>query len=138
MAESDRPVGEGGRWDEWGEDRIGGVEFRFAPMPWNWRLRWHKDDLTPFWWVEVGPFAMLLSLNFLDRKPRSEPTAHVRTVGECLTMGGHDGSPCSFCGATRPRPPAIPRKKCCIGRWNGTSIVHRDDCPTLSGTAGGH
>lgn len=33
------------------------------------------------------------------------------TVGECLTLGGHDGSPCSFCGhKTMPRPPAIPKK----------------------------
>lgn len=35
--------------------------------------------------------------------------AALRTVGECLTLGGHDGSPCSFCGhKSRPRPPAIP------------------------------
>jgi hypothetical protein len=56
-------------WRDRLEDRIGGVEFRFAPMPWNWRLRWSKDDLTPFWWIEVGPFAMLLSLNFIGWKP---------------------------------------------------------------------
>lgn len=32
------------------------------------------------------------------------------TPGECLTLGGHDGSPCSKCGhKSRPRPPAIPK-----------------------------
>jgi len=51
------------------------------------------------------------------------------TVGECLTLGGHDGNPCSKCGNTWPRrPPAIPKPKCCGGRWNGCSIVHTDDC----------
>ena len=30
--------------------------------------------------------------------------------GECLTLGGHDGNPCSRCGReARPRPPAIPK-----------------------------
>jgi hypothetical protein len=34
----------------------------------------------------------------------------VRTPGECLTLGGHDGSPCSFCGRiARKRPPPIPK-----------------------------
>jgi glucose/arabinose dehydrogenase len=49
-------------WQERMEDRFGGVEFRFAPMPWNWSVRWWHDDLEPFWWVHFGPFSMLLSL----------------------------------------------------------------------------
>lgn len=33
------------------------------------------------------------------------------TPGECLTLGGHDGNPCSRCGRKeRSRPPAIPKK----------------------------
>lgn len=63
------------------------------------------------------------------RLTTDDESKYVRTVGDCLTLGGHDGSPCSFCGHTsRPRPPAIPKPKCCGGRWNGASIVHKDEC----------
>lgn len=34
---------------------------------------------------------------------------------------------CSTCDSARP--PAVPKPKCCGGRWNGASIVHTDDCP---------
>ena len=58
------------------------------------------------------------------------------TPGECLTLGGHDGDPCSRCGRERPqrptsRPAGLPRCKACdsrIRRRDG-STIHADGCP---------
>ena len=45
--------------------------------------------------------------------PTATPSAgilrgHEATPGECLTLGGHLGNPCSRCGRERPRPPRLP------------------------------
>lgn len=65
--------------------------------------------------------------------------ANTNTPGECLTLGGHDGSPCSRCGRQqpdRPRPTPLPRQppcEDCGGRLSTTpgvihTIQHTTDC----------
>jgi hypothetical protein len=52
-------------WQDRMDDRFGGVEFRFHPLPWDWRLSWRYDgESERFWWIDAGPFTMLLALRY--------------------------------------------------------------------------
>lgn len=59
------------RWQDRMDDRVGSIEIRLHPLAWNWQIDWYKDDLTPFWYITVGPISVILALNFLTHSAQA-------------------------------------------------------------------
>lgn len=52
-------------WQERTDERIGGFHILVSPLPWDWRLRWYRDEIDrSYMSFDIGPIQITTSLRF--------------------------------------------------------------------------